>query len=53
MKLEIDDNFLDVLSQTIPQRIMIMGRPGSGKSTFSIKLQTMLNIPLFHLDKHF
>ena len=30
-----------------------MGRPGSGKSTFSIKLQSMLNIPLYHLDKHF
>ena len=53
MKLENDDNFLDALNQTTPQRIMIMGRPGSGKSTFSIKLQSMLNIPLYHLDKHF
>lgn len=53
MKLENDDNFLDVLNQTIPQRIMIIGRPGSGKSTFSIKLQAILNIPLFHLDKYF
>lgn len=53
MKLENDDNCLDALNQTIPQRIMIMGRPGSGKSTFSIKLQSMLNIPLYHLDKHF
>ena len=39
--------------QTKPQRIMIMGRSGSGKSTFSIKLQNILNIPLFHLDKYF
>lgn len=46
-------NQSDVLIQSIPQRIMIMGRPGSGKSTFSIQLQTMLNVPLFHLDKHF
>jgi adenylate kinase family enzyme len=53
MKLESDINFLDALNQTTPQRIMIMGRPGSGKSTFSIKLQSMLNIPLYHLDKHF
>ncbi|MEI6095135.1 MAG: DNA topology modulation protein [Gammaproteobacteria bacterium] len=39
--------------QAAPQRIMIVGRPGSGKSTFSIKLQAILNIPLFHLDKYF
>lgn len=32
---------------------MIIGRPGSGKSTFSIMLQKSLNIPLFHLDKYF
>ena len=53
MKLENNDNFLDMLNQTTPQRIMIIGRPGSGKSTFSIKLQAILNIPLFHLDKYF
>ncbi|AWN75953.1 TPA: DNA topology modulation protein [Legionella pneumophila] len=35
------------------QRIMIIGRPGSGKSTFSVVLQKSLNIPLFHLDKYF
>lgn len=35
------------------QRIMIIGRPGSGKSTFSVMLQKSLNIPLFHLDKYF
>ncbi|WP_158617391.1 hypothetical protein [Legionella sp. km772] len=32
---------------------MIIGRPGSGKSTFSVQLQKKLNLPLFHLDKYF
>lgn len=36
-----------------PKRIMIIGRSGSGKSTFSISLHKKMNIPLFHLDKHF
>ncbi|MFI0434479.1 MAG: GrpB family protein [Parachlamydiaceae bacterium] len=36
-----------------PKRIMIFGIPGSGKSTFSLKLSRLLNIPLFHLDKYF
>lgn len=35
------------------QRIMIVGRPGSGKSTFAVLLQKILDIPLFHLDKYF
>jgi adenylate kinase family enzyme len=35
------------------QRIMIFGLPGSGKSTFSIALAKSLNLPLYHLDKHF
>lgn len=35
------------------KRIMIIGRPGSGKSTFSVQLQKKLNLPLFHLDKYF
>ncbi len=36
-----------------PQRIMIFGRSGSGKSTFASWLAAHLNIPLHHLDKHF
>lgn len=31
-------------------KILIIGCSGSGKSTFSKKLQKQLNIPLFHLD---
>lgn len=35
------------------QRIMIFGLPGSGKSTFAVHLARQLNLPLYHLDKHF
>jgi GrpB-like predicted nucleotidyltransferase (UPF0157 family)/adenylate kinase family enzyme len=34
-------------------RIMIFGIPGSGKSTFAVKLSQRLGVPLFHLDKYF
>jgi broad-specificity NMP kinase len=32
---------------------MIFGIPGSGKSTFALRLSHLLNLPLFHLDKYF
>lgn len=35
------------------QRIIIIGCPGSGKSTFSKALAKKLNLPLVHLDKLF
>lgn len=35
------------------KKIMIFGRPGSGKSTFALWLSGVLNLPLHHLDKHF
>ena len=35
------------------KKIMIFGRPGSGKSTFAMYLQKTLKIPLHHLDKYF
>lgn len=35
------------------QRIMIFGRPGSGKSTFAKYLQKQTGYPLYHLDKYF
>lgn len=31
-------------------KIIVIGCPGSGKSTFSQKLSTVLKIPVFHLD---
>lgn len=34
-------------------KIMIFGLPGSGKSTFATKLAQFLNLPIYHLDKHF
>ena len=32
------------------QKVIVIGCPGSGKSTFSRKLHDMMGIPLFHLD---
>lgn len=34
-------------------KIMVFGLPGSGKSTFATKLAQFLNLPIYHLDKHF
>ena len=33
------------------KRICIIGRPGSGKSTFAIKLAKKTGLPLVHLDQ--
>ncbi len=35
------------------KRILVIGCPGSGKSTFSKKLAEKLNYPLLHLDRIF
>ncbi|MBY0502109.1 MAG: AAA family ATPase [Alphaproteobacteria bacterium] len=35
------------------KRIMLFGLPGSGKTTFATHLSRSLNLPLYHLDKHF
>jgi adenylate kinase family enzyme len=37
----------------IGKRIIVIGSPGSGKSTFSRKLAEVTGIPLIHLDKEF
>lgn len=37
----------------IGKRIMVIGSPGSGKSTFSRKLSQIIARPLIHLDKEF
>jgi adenylate kinase family enzyme len=36
-----------------PSRIIIFGRPGSGKSTFALQLHNTTKIPLYHLDAYF
>lgn len=38
---------------TIGNRIMIVGSPGSGKSTFARELAEITGIPLIHLDRKF
>jgi adenylate kinase family enzyme len=35
------------------KRIAIIGNGGSGKSTLSQKLHSILNMPIYHLDKYF
>ncbi len=32
------------------EKIIVIGSPGSGKSTFSVKLQEITDLPLYHLD---
>jgi adenylate kinase family enzyme len=34
-------------------RVLVLGSPGSGKSTLSQKLNRILNLPVIHLDKYF
>ena len=33
------------------KKVIVIGCPGSGKSTFSKKLHQKINLPLFHLDQ--
>ncbi|TVX88332.1 DNA topology modulation protein [Paenibacillus agilis] len=34
-------------------KIMIIGSPGSGKSTFARKLGTLTHVPIYHLDTYY
>jgi adenylate kinase family enzyme len=40
------------MKSKILKRLAIIGLPGSGKSTFAIRLGKLLNIPVHHLDRH-
>lgn len=35
-----------------PKKFAFIGLPGSGKSTFAVKLGRILDIPVHHLDRH-
>lgn len=35
------------------RKILVIGSPGSGKSTFSLRLSDNLRIPVYHLDNYF
>jgi adenylate kinase family enzyme len=35
------------------QRVLVLGGPGSGKTTFAARLGTVLGLPVVHLDAHF
>ena len=35
------------------QKILVIGIPGAGKSTFSIRLGQLLQLPVIHLDYHY
>ncbi|MBS0623468.1 MAG: DNA topology modulation protein [Verrucomicrobia bacterium] len=37
----------------IVSKVMIFGRPGSGKSTFATQLAKKYHLPVHHLDRHF
>jgi adenylate kinase family enzyme len=41
------------MSERIIKKIMIFGRPGSGKSVFALEISELLSLPLHHLDKYF
>ncbi len=40
------------MNNKISKRIALIGLPGSGKSTFAVRLSKLLDIPVHHLDRH-
>ena len=40
-------------SEKLGKKIMVIGSPGSGKSTFSRQVAEITGLPLIHLDKHY
>lgn len=47
-------SFQDIINEMdVMKKILVIGRPGSGKSYFSKRLSPLLVIPLYHLDNIF
>ncbi len=38
---------------TLPQRVLVVGSGGAGKSTLARRLGAVLDLPVIHLDQHF
>ena len=38
------------MEAAVPQKVLVIGSPGAGKSAFSRRLQRVTGLPLFHLD---
>ena len=53
MERESMDFSLSFLSVNKIKRIMVIGSPGAGKSTFTRKLQQKINLPIVYLDRLF
>ena len=53
MERESMDFSLSFLSVNKMKRIMVIGSPGAGKSTFTRKLQQKINLPIVYLDRLF
>lgn len=53
MERESMDFSLSFLSVNKMKRIMVIGSPGAGKSTFTRKLQPKINLPIVYLDRLF
>lgn len=45
--------FMERILNNNYSKVMIFGRPGSGKSTFAFKLHQLTDLPLYHIDKYF
>ena len=46
-------HYLGPFGSILPKKIMILGCAGSGKTTLAFELQTIVNLPLYHLDQYY
>jgi adenylate kinase family enzyme len=50
-RLRVISNVTQVSGNMAPQRIMIVGQPGAGKSTLARRLGLLTGLPVVHIDK--